>query len=277
MRAFIYLASIVLGGALVNGAGLSELSPAETNYSAADIESGVTFRNLSDMTISRMQYSLAHRNTTTCNFDNATVRVEFRKMSQDDRKSFTDAIICLQQLPPQSMTGDQASLFPGVKSRYDEYVATHINYTYNVHMTADFLAWHRFFIFRWEQDLSHHCGYNGQLPYWDWALDADAPQDSELFNGDEYSMGSNGAVVADRSDTWLGLQNVTFPPGTGGGCVTDGPFVNYTVNMGSDRFAAGQQRQRFVRAQPTLSDTRPEPVVQHTLHDIYQHHRPGAQ
>merc|ERR1712080_42976 len=55
-----------------------------------------------------------------------------------------------------------------------------------------------------------------------------------LFNGDEYSMGSNGEYISGREDTYLGLQDINFPPGTGGGCVYSGPFSNtsYTTNLG---------------------------------------------
>lgn len=72
----------------------------------------------------------------------------------------------------------------------------------------------------------------GVMPYRDWALDADAPQDSPLFNGDAYSLGSNGKFVPGRDDTWLAQQDIVYPPGTGGGCVQSGPFKNYTVNLG---------------------------------------------
>lgn len=178
------------------------------------------------------------------------IRCNRRQMSQELRKGFTNAVTCLQNLPPQRMTADEASTYPGVKSRYDEcvelfqvlfgfcsliatrYVATHINYTLNIHDTADFLAWHRGYIHYLEQDLQNLCDYQGKLPYWEWSLDAEAPQNSELFNGDEYSMGSNGQYIPDRTPVYLGLQQVTLPLGTGGGCVTGGPFANYTVNMG---------------------------------------------
>lgn len=148
------------------------------------------------------------------------------------RKNYTDAVQCLQKLPPQVMTAEQASTYPGVKSRYDEYLATHINLTLVIHFTADFLAWHRYFIHSYEQDLKKHCGYTGAQPYWLWPVDAAAPQNSSIFNGDAYSMGSNGVYIPDRSPVYLSNQNTTAPPGTGGGCVYSGPFTNYTVDMG---------------------------------------------
>lgn len=59
-----------------------------------------------------------------------------------------------------------------------------------------------------------------------------APQNSSLFSGSPYSMGSNGVYIAKRSSQYVSNQNVTAPPGTGGGCVFSGPFTNHTVNMG---------------------------------------------
>lgn len=52
-------------------------------------------------------------------------------------------------------------------------------------------------------------------------------------------MGSNGAYVPNRNGTAIsafGLHAV-IPPATGGGCVTTGPFKNYTVNLGPIAFA----------------------------------------
>lgn len=153
-------------------------------------------------------------------------------MSNSMRKEYTDAVTCLQNTAPQVMTADEASSYPGVKSRYDEYVATHTNYTYHIHETADFLAWHRFYIHSFEQDLKSLCGYSGALPYWNWALDAYDLDASPVFNGDEYSMGSNGEYNASAEYVYLGNLNLNVPPGSGGGCVYQGPFSNYTVNMG---------------------------------------------
>ncbi|KAM0721000.1 hypothetical protein Q7P37_003285 [Cladosporium fusiforme] len=191
--------------------------PKLEDYSSAEIESGDALEDANQVAIQRLQ----ERDLSgSCTFENARVRTEFRKMSNEDRKSFTDAVMCLKEVPA---TVD-ADTYPGVKSRYDEYVATHINMTMNIHVTADFLAWHRNYIWEWEQDLINTCGYTGSLPYWDWAQDAYAPHESEVFNGDEFSLGSDGVFVDGRDDTYLGLMDVTFPPGTGGGCVHSGPF-----------------------------------------------------
>jgi tyrosinase len=192
--------------------------PKLEDYSISEIDSGAALVDVNNVAIQRLQerYDL----NGSCTFETARVRTEFRKMSNDDRKSFTDAIMCLKEVP----TTVDASEYPGVKSRYDEYVATHINMTMGIHVTADFLAWHRNYIWEFENDLINTCGYTGSLPYWDWARDAYAPHESEVFNGDEFSLGSDGVYVADRDDTYLGLMDVTFPPGTGGGCVHSGPF-----------------------------------------------------
>lgn len=191
--------------------------PALGDYSSAEIESGDALADAAQVADQRLQ---ERELNGSCTYENARVRTEFRQMSNEDRKSFTDAIMCLKQLP----TTVDANTYPGVQSRYDEYVATHIDLTMNIHVTADFLAWHRNYIWEWENDLINQCGYTGNLPYWDWAADAHAPHESELFNGDEFSMGSDGAYISGRDDTFLGLMGVTFPPGTGGGCTTSGPF-----------------------------------------------------
>ncbi|KAM0694986.1 hypothetical protein Q7P36_005342 [Cladosporium allicinum] len=188
------------------------------DYSTAEIESGAALEDASQIAIQRLQ---ERELTGDCTFETARVRTEFRKMSNEDRKSFTDAIMCLKQTPASA---EGSATGPGVLSRYDEYVATHINMTMNIHVTADFLAWHRNYIWEWENDLINTCGYTGNLPYWDWARDAFAPHESEVFNGDEFSLGSDGVYVPNREDTYLGLMDVTFPPGTGGGCVHSGPF-----------------------------------------------------
>lgn len=165
----MHYSTSLAGLATIAGLAVAQ-SPPISDYSDADIASGAAWQQLSDTALSRMQTNINGRKDQTCSFDNAEVRVEFRNMTLDQRKSFTDAVTCLTQIPPQMMPEDQADQYPGIKSRYDEFVATHINYTTNIHMTADFLAWHRFFTYNFEQDLKNHCGFTGNMPYWDWAM-----------------------------------------------------------------------------------------------------------
>ncbi|KAJ6033027.1 hypothetical protein N7444_010798 [Penicillium canescens] len=124
---------------------------------------------------------------------------------------------------------------PGAKTRYDDFVATHLNQTLFIHRTGTFLGWHRFFIHEFEQALRDDCGCAGDYPYWDWGADADAMEKSPVFDGSDTSLSGNGASIPNQLDIKVPLGNYTptvLPPGTGGGCVTSGPFASYTVNMG---------------------------------------------
>lgn len=53
-------------------------------------------------------------------------------MSKSERQAYTDAVTCLQRLPSKT----PAELVPGAKSRYDDFVATHINQTLKIHGTV---------------------------------------------------------------------------------------------------------------------------------------------
>lgn len=219
--------SLLSGLALANAQ-----APSIDDYSEADIANGQAWADIVAIADRKIQSNLASRPDAVCTYANAEIRSEWRTLSSDTRQSFTDAVLCLQDLPPQVMTTVEAPSYPGIQTRYEEYVATHINYTLSIHGTADFFEWHRTFTHFFYRDLRDRCGYQGPMPYWDWSRDAAAPQDSELFSGDAASMGSNGVFIPDRPDTWLALQGVTYPPGTGGGCVTEGPFSNMTVRLG---------------------------------------------
>jgi tyrosinase len=50
---------------------------------------------------------------------------------------------------------------------------------------------------------------------------------SPVFDGSEYSLGGNGEFVPGHRAGVGGAR-----PGSGGGCLTSGPFSNFTVNMG---------------------------------------------
>ncbi|KAF4460621.1 hypothetical protein FALBO_12592, partial [Fusarium albosuccineum] len=99
------------------------------------------------------------------------------------------------------------------------------------------LPWHRYFVWQYETALRDECGYKGSQPYWDWTEHNDNFTQHPLFDGSEYSLGGNGLYVpyGIANGTVPGVpdpQVVTKPPGTGGGCVVDGPFANITLNLG---------------------------------------------
>ncbi|KAJ5984191.1 tyrosinase [Penicillium waksmanii] len=135
------------------------------------------------------------------------------------------------------------SLAPGTKSRYDDFVATHINQTLIIHYTniADyyekgtFLAWHRHFVWSFEQALRNECSYTGDIPYWNWGADVDEMEKSEVFDGSDTSLSGNGAYIPNQPDVKLvldGYPDIYLPAGSGGGCVTSGPFKDYILSMG---------------------------------------------
>lgn len=81
-------------------------------------------------------------------------------LSETQRKAYTDAVLCLQKLPALTPT----SLVPGVRSRYDDFVASHINQSLSIHYTGNFLSWHRWYTYQYELALKNECGYTGSQP-----------------------------------------------------------------------------------------------------------------
>ena len=145
----MHLVSSLAGLAAVSGIAAAQNY---NDWSQEDVHSGKAWSDVSNTANDRMRDNVNSRNGQ-CNYDNAQVRKEWRNMAKEERKSFTDAVQCLHHIPYHRMTDAQKVDYPGVFTRYDEYVATHIQFTEKIHMTADFLAWHRFFIHSLEQDL----------------------------------------------------------------------------------------------------------------------------
>lgn len=76
-----------------------------------------------------------------------------------------------------------------------------------------------------------------QLQYWDWAKTAATGlHKSPIFDGSNTSLSGDGEFIPDREDIVLGassgLPPIYLPAGTGGGCVTSGPFKDMKVNLG---------------------------------------------
>ncbi|PLB48499.1 tyrosinase [Aspergillus steynii IBT 23096] len=199
------------------------------SFSGYELEHGVALRELASTAFNNLRTKVHHAHH--CEKGKVQTRREWRHLPLHERIEFTDAVECLQALPTE-LSPKMQKAYPAVKSRYDEFVAVHIELSNNIHMSAEFFAWHRYFIHLFEQDLRDKCNYPGRLPYWEWGYDAFAPQNSSLFNGQPGSMGSNGEWIPNRGSQYWVSNHVDIPTGTGGGCVFAGPFVNYTVKMG---------------------------------------------
>lgn len=81
-------------------------------------------------------------------------------MSKADRKSYIAAVQCLRNLPSKS----DKSWAPAAKTRFDDFVAIHVNQTMFIHGNGLFLTWHRYFVWAYEQALRNECGYKGYQP-----------------------------------------------------------------------------------------------------------------
>ncbi|GKT45244.1 tyrosinase-like protein orsC [Colletotrichum spaethianum] len=155
-----------------------------------------------------------------CSLFNARVRRDWNSLSGSEKKAYTSAVNCLL-IKPSKLGNDFA---PGARSRYDDFVAVHINQTLSIHGTGNFLTWHRYFTWAYENALRQECGYDGYQPYWNWLAYRDDPSKAPMFDGSDTSMSGNGVFKA-HNGSIAGRGAVWIPSGNGGGCVTSGPFA----------------------------------------------------
>ncbi|KAI0096307.1 Di-copper centre-containing protein [Hypoxylon sp. NC0597] len=205
------LLTFALVGASFQGLALG------ADYPQADIDSGKVLQELSK-TAKENALTRLEKSSSTCTKENVRVRKEWRNIPGPERTAYWKAVECLMH-EPQVYTN-----MTGPKSLFDSFGVLHYKMTPSVHNSAYFLLFHRLYVWTFEEKLRSQCGYTGAMPYWEWGLDAASVENSPIFDGSETSMGSNGAKV--------NSSNGFFPAGSGGGCVTHGPFVNYTVNFG---------------------------------------------
>ncbi|EXJ70108.1 uncharacterized protein A1O5_07181 [Cladophialophora psammophila CBS 110553] len=160
-----------------------------------------------------------------CTADRLKVRKDYDSMTPEERKAYTDAIKCMATKPSQL---DQ-TLYPAATNRYMDYAVIHVLRTRQVHLSGFFLTWHRYFLHLFEEDLANECGYTGAIPYWNWPETADNLHDSAIFDGSEHSMSGDGEY-RDSGPVVLS-SSFQLPQGSGGGCITSGPFADWEVTM----------------------------------------------
>ncbi|EEU41258.1 uncharacterized protein NECHADRAFT_83487 [Fusarium vanettenii 77-13-4] len=159
-------------------------------------------------------------------------QLRVRKECSSEQAAYIDAVQCLKNAPSKG-----TSVFDTLQSRYDDFVALHINATrggqdapslidqppnngtqpqitiYGVHGVGVFLPWHRYAIWTFESVLRTECNYTGTQPYWDWTLDNPASNGSLFKSPVLKSFGGDGSATNN--------------------CVEDGPFTGDTfLNIG---------------------------------------------
>ncbi|OAL48310.1 Di-copper centre-containing protein [Pyrenochaeta sp. DS3sAY3a] len=159
--------------------------------------------------------------STTCTKDKLRVRKEWGDITAAEKKAYIAAVLCILKAPSKL----SATTYPGAKTRFDDFVVIHMKNTLSIHGTGNFLSWHRYYTYAYENALRTECGYNGTQPYWDWGRWAASPETSPIFDGSDTSMGGQGEKVAHSSN---GLK----PAGQGGGCIASGPLKGAMVNLG---------------------------------------------
>ncbi|KAF3930659.1 Tyrosinase [Dactylella cylindrospora] len=181
-------------------------------------------------------YSVLHPPKSGCNLSKAKLRKEWGTLSTREKKDYIRAVLCLQSKPAKS-----GSLAPGAQSRFDDFVATHINQTFVIHATGNFLSWHRYYTWVYEKALREECGYKGYQPYINWGKYSHDLEHAPLFDGSDTSIGGNGEYIPRASGPVFPdpvNPTIILPEGKGSGCVTTGPFKNMTVNLGPGIFGA---------------------------------------
>ncbi|KAM0811794.1 hypothetical protein AB5N19_12150 [Seiridium cardinale] len=196
--------------------------------SADPVQKRDVLQDLQDQAIAALQNAtdngLAKK---SCNIFNARIRKEWSTLSAKERTSYTSAVNCLMKLPSKY----DPTVVPGAKSRYDDFVAQHINQTLSIHGTGSFLSWHRYYVWSYETALREECGYAGTQPYWNWFSYQNDLTKSPVFDGSDTSMSGDGSYVSHNGSVG-GAGTIYLPSGNGGGCITSGPFKDMTANLG---------------------------------------------
>ncbi len=162
--------------------------------------------------------------SSPCTSPKGIKRKEYGSMTHNERLAFINGVKCLARKP--SLFGQ--GVVPASTSLWNDFTAVHVNMTTSIHISGIFLSWHRHFIYLLEKALHDKCGYPANLgvPYWDWTK-YPSLESSPIFDGSATSLGGNGLFTND--DPYVVGVGQELPHGTGGGCVTTGPFVGSPI------------------------------------------------
>lgn len=124
--------SFVSTAVLLGLATLADASPLREAYPRATAfdPSTATQEEFASYALEVAQSRIA--NSSTCSPENTTVRKLWENLTSDERISYTDALNCLMEKPAKTPSDVAA----GAKSRYDDFIVTHINQTLSIHSTV---------------------------------------------------------------------------------------------------------------------------------------------
>ncbi|KAI5790542.1 hypothetical protein FPQ18DRAFT_241486, partial [Pyronema domesticum] len=169
------------------------------------------------------------------------IRKEWRQLTTTEKKQFITSMKCMATRPSKA----PKNLAPGARHRYDDFNSVHIimsdglpQKTGGIHLVGFFFPWHRYFLSLFETALRTECGWTFGLPYWDWSQDAisNLPLKKWPVYDPVTGFGGNGPLLTPPQNATYSWPYLTGQ--TGGGCVENGPFQNWTINVGPGQSTA---------------------------------------
>ncbi|RYP53665.1 hypothetical protein DL768_001391 [Monosporascus sp. mg162] len=155
---------------------------------------------------------------STCRLEDAAVRKNWEVLSGDERKEYIRAVKCLLSSPAKT----DPALDTGARVRHEDFAAQHINQTLEVHVTGNFLSWHRHYIWSYEKALRNECGYTGYLP---------PLQDGMIGVGVANKLRYNPHCVSRDLSSWLATR-----------IYTEEALLNLTIRETAEDIAGFQTR-----------------------------------
>jgi len=107
-------------------------------------------------------------------------RKEWRNLSKNERLAFIGRM---------NEIHNEAK---GTASFFDKLAKIHSETNRGIHGNPSFLPWHRYFLYKVEQELQK-TGQDITIPYWDWAYDSQAPEHAPLWGDEPDKLGRGGS------------------------------------------------------------------------------------
>lgn len=143
----------------------------------------------------------------------------------DERRAFVSAIQCLSTRPSKLYK----YAYPGALNQFLDFPQIRVANSLTVLLSGFSLSWHRYFLWLFEQTLRHECNFEASLPYWDFGQLTDL-DNATMFDGSDTSLSGNGGDIDTKGPVVLG-PNFEIPAGSGGACVSQGPFANFNTTI----------------------------------------------